>query len=107
MCRPLKLPDPLFAGQVLLIAELPVNKSGSFTVRFDGREKADRVKKEDIFSSIEPAAAEKLSIGDIVYFDKMYWVMVTGKQDGKIIIRQAGFPAKDKLVDISKLQILK
>ncbi len=90
-----------------MITELPVNENGTFSVRFDGTQKDEWVKREKLFSSIEPAAIETLTIGDIVYFNQFYWAMIVGKQDGKIIIREAGFPAKDKLVDVSKLQIMR
>lgn len=91
-----------------VITELPKYENGAFSVRFDGTEKDERVEREKLFSSIEPAAADdKLSTGDIVYYNRHYWAMIVGKQDRKIIIREAGFPARDKLVDVSKIQIMR
>lgn len=90
-----------------VITELPKYENGAFSVRFDGMQRDERVERDKLFSSIEPAAADKLSIGDIVHYNRLYWAIVVGRQDGKIIIREAGFPARDKLVDVSKLQIMK
>ncbi len=48
-----------------------------------------------------------MSPGDIVYYDKMYWAMVIDKTDGRIVIRQTGFGAKDTMVDAAKIQIVR
>lgn len=90
------------------ITELPSFKGGSFRVKFDSYDRDEAVDPHDVFSVIEPAALEKLAVGDIVYFDRMYWVMVVGKKDDdRVVIREVGFNGKDKIVHISKLQILR
>lgn len=83
-----------------------MGKSGSFVVKHDAPQTREWVNGRDVFSSIEPARTEALSPGDIVYYNKMYWAMVIGKRNDKIVIRQEGFPATDIAVHVSKLQIL-
>ena len=56
--------------------------------------------------AFEPATLSALSVGDIVYCDAMWRVMVAGTSngDGRVAIREAGFNKKDRLVSVSKIQ---
>lgn len=80
--------------------------SNSFKLKYEGYTSPSWVKTEELFSSIEPAKAEDLTPGTIVYYNKGTWAMVIGKRDGKIIIRQER-SSDDIMVDVSKLEILK
>lgn len=90
-----------------VIEKLPAGEFGSFFVKRGDHQTTELAPISDVFSSIEPAQSERLSPGDIVYYDRMHWTIIVGKRDNKIVIRPEGFPATDMMVDISKLQILK
>lgn len=90
-----------------VVEQLPPGKSDSFTVRFEGYSSTGKVSREEIYRTFEVASSENIAPGDIIDFDNGYWVIVTGKRDGKIIVRREGFPAQDLLVDVSKLRIFK
>lgn len=90
-----------------VVEQLPAGRAGNFRVKYEGYSSTGIVDREEIFRTFEAASTENLAPGDIVDFDNGYWAIVIGKRDGKIIVRSAGFPAQDLLVDVSKLRIFK
>lgn len=91
-----------------IIDYVPPDEYGNFGVDFGGRAIGQNVAVTNAFSSIETATAENLSPGDVVYFQGIYWAIVIGKRDGKIIIRQDKYPSEgDVMVDASHLQIFR
>jgi hypothetical protein len=60
---------------------------------------------DEVFHKKTNPNAQNLQPGDIVYLDKLYWAMVLAEKDNDhIFVRTAGFPAKDLLVPINKLE---
>ena len=94
-----------FAPEACVVADVPSDIHASVRVRCGKDNSQKSIERKEVFSSFTPATAATLSPGDIVYYDKMYWAMVVDKADGKIVIRQTGFAAKDTMVDAAKIQI--
>lgn len=60
----------------------------------------------DVFYSVRAAQNKDIVPGNILYFDKMYWVMVILlKDENHAIVRNAGFAGKDMIVPLSKLEV--
>lgn len=70
---------------------------------YNGTETADYT---DVFYGVRAAQSKDIVPGNILYFDKMYWVMVINLQDDThAIVRSAGFARKDMIVPFSKLEV--
>lgn len=60
----------------------------------------------EVFYDVRQAKAQDIVPGNILYFDKMYWVMaIQLKDDTHAIVRNAGFAGKDMIVPLSKLEL--
>ena len=94
------------AKKAVIIA-LPVGQSRDFRVRYAERGHEDWVSWRKLFAVIEPAQLATLRAGDIVSHQNMQWAMVMGQREGKVIIREDGFPVKDQLVEVSQLLVCK
>jgi hypothetical protein len=97
---------PIPAKKAVIIA-LPVGTSREFRVRYAERGREEWVARQKLFAVIEPAQLATLRAGDIVSHENMQWAMVMGQRDGKVIIREDGFPVKDQLVEVSQLLVCK
>lgn len=87
------------------VTELPTVPGGDVSAKCDGNDRTQHVKRQDMALAFKvPASLAEVQPGQIVYFDKMYWAIVVGKQDNRAVIRQTGFASKDKAVDLSKLE---
>lgn len=95
-----------FTPSKCVVKEVPADVHGSISAVCDGAARPQYVARNDTFYAFEPATAGALSKGDIVYYKKMYWVMVVGtsQPDGRVAIRAAGFAKKDQLVSVSSIQ---
>ena len=77
-------------------------------IKYNEYNGSDAFDFDEVFIQKHPAQLADIRPGAIMYFDKMYWVMVLGtRDDTHIIVRQNGFPAKDMIVPISKLEVYK
>lgn len=87
------------------VTEASATNRGPVTAKCEGSETPVRVNREDmaLFFKV-PATLADVQTGQIVYFDKMYWAIVVGKQDTRPVVRQNGFASKDKAVDLSKIE---
>lgn len=91
-----------------VITGVPTVAGGRFSVTYIGYSGKYLVDYKDVYTSIEPATINLIKAGDILYFENMYWVMVIDVKDSnRVIIRNEGFPATDKIVSLTSLQILK
>ena len=90
-------------GEIIKISD---SQPPRFLVRFDNNQTEKLLDNEKVFSAIEEVDFEDLSIGEIVYFEKFRWAIVIKKQDGKVVIREDGFPG-EKLVEAEKLERIK
>lgn len=77
-------------------------------VRYNGYDKSDVAAYDYIFNSIESAFYFSIVPGNILYYDKMNWVMLIALKDSShVVVRTANFPPQDMEVPLKKLQILK
>jgi hypothetical protein len=77
-------------------------------IKYNEYNGSDAFNFDEVFIQKYPAQLADIHPGAIMYFDKMYWVMILGtRDDTHIIVRQSGFPAKDMIVPISKLEVYK
>ena len=95
-----------FVPPKCVVKEVPADVRESITALCDGATKTLYVARRDTFYAFEPATLSSLSVGDIVYYDQMWWVMIVGTSqgDGRVAIRETGFNKKDRLVSLSKIQ---
>lgn len=96
-----------FAPPTCVVVEVPQDAHQSVTVRCDGATSTRSIARRDLFRAFEPGTLAELTEGRTVYFDKMHWAMVVGKSGGRVVIRETGFGAKDKVVDVSRVQIVR
>ena len=77
-------------------------------IKYNEYNGSDAFDFDEVFIQKHPAQLEDIRPGAIMYYDKMYWIMILGTRDNThIIVRQNGFPAKDMIVPISKLEVYK
>ena len=77
-------------------------------IKYNEYNGSDAFDYDEVFIQKHQAQLADIHPGAIMYFDKMYWVMILGtRDDTHIIVRQNGFPAKDMIVPISKLEVYK
>lgn len=95
-----------FAPSKCVAKVVPADVHGGITAECDGTTRTQFIARKDTFFAFEPATPGTLSVGDIVYYEKMSWVMVVGtsQPDGRVAIRSAGFAAKDQLVSLASIQ---
>lgn len=93
---------PLTKGIVVTAAK---NLQDNFSIQYPGYSGSSRVKVEDVFRQIRPIITADIIPGKIAYFENMYWVMILRAENNKILVREEGFPARDKWVPASTLQI--
>ena len=95
-----------FVPAKCVVKEVPADAHESITAPCEGATKTQYVARKDTFYAFEPATLSALSVGDIVYYDQMRWVMIVGTshRDGRVAIRETGSGGKDRLVSLSKIQ---
>lgn len=88
------------------VQAVPADVRADIAAVCDGATTAQSIARRDTFYAFEPATLSALSVGDIVYYDKMWWVMIVGTSngDGRVAIRETGFNKKDRLVSLEKIQ---
>jgi hypothetical protein len=85
----------------------PTSPRGDVKATCEGDTRPRWVKRNDAVAVFRPPTVAELKPGDVVYARKMYWAMVVGTQEGRVIIREAGFGTKDKAVLPSTLEAVR
>lgn len=90
-----------------VVTEVGATNHDDVSAKCDGSETASRVKRQDMAPFFKVPALPAVQPGQIVYSNKMYWAIVVAKQNERPVIRESGFAAKDKAVDISKIELVR
>ncbi len=91
----------------IILEDVKANNNWAL-VRYKGYNSSEVAEYDYIFNSIDAAIYDSIVPGNILYYDKMNWVMMIAPKDSlHAIVRTSNFPPIDMVVPLKKLQVLK
>lgn len=93
-----------FESPKCVVKGLPTTRYDNVSVQCGNAAWPTGIERKDLFPAFTHRSASDLHEGEIVYLDKMHWAMVVGKSGPDVILRESGFGAPDKVVDVSRIE---